>query len=311
MTIFVFMKRVALLAMTTWLSACATNMSAPVVGPGASTSRSSGAPMPQGAGGANGYYVVQPGDTLNRIAQQFGHSFHDVAAWNGLTDPDTISVGQTLRVAPPDGVIVTPVNVGAPAIGGMPSVSPGAQSAPAEAEPAKPGVKSEPVAIVEPYSEAAWAKINAAPAAPAAAPVLSTKTPVVSTPDPSPAVDAASAWIWPARGKVVTTFSNGETKGIDIAGELGDAVRASSGGRVVYAGAGLRGYGKLVIIKHDADFLSAYAHNNNLLVKEGQTVKKGQTIAELGSTDADRPKLHFEIRRRGKPVDPLKYLPNR
>ena len=112
-------------------------------------------------------------------------------------------------------------------------------------------------------------------------------------------------------GAVVSTFSNGQTKGIDIAGQLGDAVQASAGGRVVYAGAGLRGYGKLVIIKHDADFLSAYAHNRSLLVKEGQTVTKGQRIAELGNTDADRPKLHFEIRRRGKPVDPLKYLPKR
>ena len=133
---------------------------------------------------------------------------------------------------------------------------------------------------------------------------------VPSLPSPlSPVTDGD--WMWPARGKVVSTFSNGQTKGIDIAGQLGDAVQASAGGRVVYAGAGLRGYGKLVIIKHDADFLSAYAHNRSLLVKEGQTVTKGQRIAELGNTDADRPKLHFEIRRRGKPVDPLKYLPKR
>ncbi len=306
MTIFDLMKRGAALLLAMSLVACTTNMSAPVSGPGAPR----GANAPRGASGStNGYYIVQPGDTLNRIAQQFGHSFHDLAAWNGLTDPDSISVGQSLRVAPPDGVVITPVNVGSPAIGALPPSSPGMSSPPSETATAQPDVKTGPLAIVEPYSESAWAKINSAPAKPEVAPRVA--TPAVTTPEPSPAVDAASAWIWPARGKVVTTFANGETKGIDIAGKLGDAVRASSGGRVVYAGAGLRGYGKLVIIKHDADFLSAYAHNNTLLVKEGQTVKKGQTIAELGKSDADRPKLHFEIRRRGKPVDPLKYLPNR
>lgn len=296
----------ATLLMAMLLSACATRVSAPVSGPAAPSAGGSASSSGAAAVSETGYYIVQPGDTLNRIAQQFGHSFQDLAAWNGLTDPDTISVGQSLRVAPPNGVVVTPVNIGAPAVGAIPSSSPDGSS---ETVPGQPSVKTEPVAIVEPYSESAWAKITATPSKPVPPP--SVKAPAVSTPNPSPAVDAASAWIWPAHGKVVTTFSNGETKGIDIAGKLGDAVRASSGGRVVYAGAGLRGYGKLVIIKHDADFLSAYAHNDALLVKEGQTVKKGQTIAELGKTDADRPKLHFEIRRRGKPVDPLKYLPNR
>ena len=298
----------ATLLIAVMLSACATRVSAPVSGPSAAGTPGGSVSQSGATGAEAGYYIVQPGDTLNRIAQQFGHSFHDLAAWNGLTDPNTISVGQSLRVAPPNGVVVTPINIGSPAVGAMPPSAPDGASPP---EPAtgSPSVKTEPVATVEPYSESAWAKINAAPPTPVPAP--SATAPVVRTPNPSPAVDAASAWIWPAQGKVVTTFSNGETKGIDIAGKLGDAVRASSGGRVVYAGAGLRGYGKLVIIKHDADFLSAYAHNNSLLVKEGQTVKKGQTIAELGKTDADRPKLHFEIRRRGKPVDPLKYLPNR
>lgn len=119
------------------------------------------------------------------------------------------------------------------------------------------------------------------------------------------------AWIWPANGKMIGTFSEAGSKGVDIAGKAGDPVIASSDGKVVYSGTGLRGYGKLVIIKHNNTYLSAYAHNQNILVKEGQSVSKGQKIAEMGNTDADQVKLHFEVRRQGKPVDPLKYLPPR
>ncbi len=116
--------------------------------------------------------------------------------------------------------------------------------------------------------------------------------------------------MWPATGKLVTGFSDtANLKGIDIAGKEGQPVAASAAGKVVYAGTGLRGYGKLVIIKHNATYLSAYAHNREILVKEGQQVAKGQKIAEMGNTDSDQVKLHFEIRRQGKPVDPLKYLP--
>ncbi|MCB1960237.1 MAG: peptidoglycan DD-metalloendopeptidase family protein [Rhodocyclaceae bacterium] len=286
------------------LGGCAANVSAPVsdrrVGPEATpevvTPESAVIPAPASAR----YYVVQPGDTLNRIAQMFGHSYADLAQWNQLTDPDQLAVGQTLRVSPPDGVTVTPIAVGAPAIGAMPS-----SAAPAPV-PGGPAVKTGPLATVEPYSDAAWAKASKPPAA------VEPPPPPAASAAPAPAAAVTGAdWMWPASGKVVSTFNNGQAKGIDIAGKPGDAVQAASGGRVVYAGAGLRGYGKLVIIKHDADFLSAYAHNRALLVKEGQSVTKGQKIAELGNTDADRPKLHFEIRRRGKPVDPLQYLPKR
>ncbi|MGA1665251.1 MAG: peptidoglycan DD-metalloendopeptidase family protein, partial [Burkholderiaceae bacterium] len=121
----------------------------------------------------------------------------------------------------------------------------------------------------------------------------------------------ASGWRWPSNGQVVSQFSEGGRKGIAIAGAPGEAVFAAETGKVVYAGNGLRGYGNLVIVKHDNDLLSAYAHNRNILVKEGQLVKRGQQIAELGMTDADKPMLHFEIRKAGKPVDPLGYLPNR
>jgi lipoprotein NlpD len=133
--------------------------------------------------------------------------------------------------------------------------------------------------------------------------------PAAASPAPAPTGDEDIAWIWPAQGAMLAGFDEAKNKGLDIAGKPGDAVIASADGRVVYAGAGLRGYGNLIILKHNNTFLTAYAHNQTLLVKEDQSVKKGQKIAEMGNSDADRVKLHFEIRRQGKPVDPAKYLP--
>ena len=144
--------------------------------------------------------------------------------------------------------------------------------------------------------------------APAAAP-----TPAPVEPPPSGGFtgdEEVSGWGWPPQGKVIARFTD-SNKGLDIGGKTGQPVSAAAKGKVVYSGSGLRGYGKLVIIKHDATFLSAYAHNNNILVKEGQSVTRGQKIAEMGSTDADRVKLHFEVRRNGKTVNPLNYLPAR
>jgi lipoprotein NlpD len=197
--------------------------------------------------------------------------------------------------------------------------------------------KTQPKLVKEPYSEQALREVQSgvasAPPVPIAAPVpivapatVSPPSAVPPPPEPSaPAVvaraearpaptpadgDEKVEWAWPARGKIVAGFSEAANlKGIDIAGAAGQTVAASAGGKVVYAGTGLRGYGKLVIIKHNATYLSAYAHNKEILVKEGQQVARGQKIAEMGSTDADQVKLHFEIRRQGKPVDPLKYLP--
>jgi lipoprotein NlpD len=142
--------------------------------------------------------------------------------------------------------------------------------------------------------------------APTPAPV-----PVAPAPPASSAGDDDVAWIWPTNGAVIAGFDEAKNKGLDIAGKLGDPVLAAGDGRVVYAGAGLRGYGNLVILKHNNTYLTAYAHNQTLLVKEDQTVRKGQKIAEIGQSDADRVKLHFEIRRQGKPVDPSRYLPSR
>ena len=222
-----------------------------------------------------------------------------------------------------------------------PPAPPAAPPAPAPAARNSETYKTQPKAIKEPYSEQALRDVqrgaalaSAAPATPTAPPTAAAapqatpptpqgapipappvEPPVVARVEPkplppAPAGDEKVDWVWPAKGKIVTGFSDaGSLKGIDIAGASGQPVAASAGGKVVYAGTGLRGYGKLIIIKHNGTYLSAYAHNKEILVKEGQQVAKGQKIAEMGNTDADQVKLHFEIRRQGKPVDPLRYLP--
>jgi lipoprotein NlpD len=228
--------------------------------------------------GKPGYYTVRPGDTLYRIALDNGQAVRDVQAWNSLVSPNLIEVGQVLRVVPP------------------------ASSAPVVAAAAAPLVAS--TSAVTP------AGVVARPLAPA-----STTTTPAPAPAPAPAPEPVAAgelsFVWPAQGAVVATFDEAKNKGISIAGRVGDPVVAAADGRVVYAGAGLRGYGNLIILKHNNIYLTAYAHNQALLVREDQAVKQGQKIAEMGSSDADRVKLHFEVRRQGKPVDPLNHLPKR
>jgi lipoprotein NlpD len=205
-----------------------------------------------------------------------------VQAWNSLTNPNLIEIGQVLRVAPPVGGATSPTTA---------AVTSSAVVA--------PGVVARPLS----------------PPAASPAPVATTAT---AAPTPAPTSEAgagASAddinFVWPAQGAVVTPFDEGKNKGVAISGKVGDPVLAVADGRVVYAGAGLRGYGNLIILKHNNTYLTAYAHNQALLVREDQVVKQGQRIAEMGSSDADRVKLHFEVRRQGKPVDPLSYLPKR
>lgn len=152
--------------------------------------------------------------------------------------------------------------------------------------------------------------VAVAPVAPAVPAASTSTTPKPATPAASAGEDDV-AFIWPSSGTLLAGFDEARNKGYDISGKAGDPVVAAADGRVVYAGAGLRGYGNLIILKHNNTFLTAYAHNQALLVKEDQAVRKGQKIAEMGSTDADRVKLHFEIRRQGKPVDPVRYLPSR
>ena len=274
------------------LAGCGTRMTkAPVEDRGTSSASSSPSSVPgvvvtpikplPGAenAGKPGYYTVKAGDTLIRIGLENGQGWKDIARWNNLDNANLIEVGQVLRVAPPAAAAAT-----------------------------ETGVVTRPVtsSAVVPASAASTPK-------PAASAAVAVPAPI---PAPTSAAAAASSeddvpFIWPASGTLLAGFDEARNKGYDISGKAGDPVLAAADGRVVYAGAGLRGYGNLVILKHNNTFLTAYAHNQALLVKEDQTVRRGQKIAEMGSTDADRVKLHFEIRRQGKPVDPVRYLPAR
>ncbi len=228
--------------------------------------------------GKPGYYTVKQGDTLIRIGLESGQSHRDIARWNSLDNPNKIEVGQVLRVIPPgagDDVAVTK-----PVLASKLSTTPLAAPAPAKAA----------------------SSANASP-----------PTAVASTPtSANPAIEEEMAFVWPAKGEVLAGFDESKNrKGLDLAGAAGEPVLAAADGKVVYAGSGLRGYGNLVILKHNGTYLTAYAHNQVILVKEEQSVKQGQKIAEMGNSDADRVKLHFEVRKMGKPVDPAKYLPVR
>ena len=269
-------------------------------------------------------YTVKPGDTLAQIALAHGLDYRDLAAWNNIENPTVIRVGQVLVVgAPAAGSAVT-----APLITAAPVAPRGAEATPSLGSPVLPSgrsntatFKAEPKAVKLPYSDQALAQLQAQTPAATPAPALQNAAapPPTAAPAPPPRPDAARVpeidddhlgWVWPTSGKVVAGFSEtANLKGIDIAGKAGQPVVASAGGKVVYAGTGLRGYGKLIIVKHNNTYLSAYAHNRDILVKEGQQVSKGQKISEMGDTDADQVKLHFEIRQFGKPMDPIKLLP--
>jgi lipoprotein NlpD len=302
---------------------CASRSQAPVVERAPASGRLPPPPVAQpaatpGAPSGNARaetYIVKRGDTLFGIALDHGHDYKDVAAWNNIDKPDRISVGQALRMSPPAGAAVAYASAQASPVVPPQSIEmrplalgSGGASAGAPAPSASGAAKNFPKTGKEPYSEQA-ANAGRKPDAQ----IAKVEPKPESNPDAAPAPGGNEEerldWGWPAQGKTIALFSEATNKGVDIAGKLGDPVIASASGKVVYSGTGLRGYGKLIIIKHSANYLSAYAHNNNILVKEGQAVVKGQKIAEVGSTDADQPKLHFEIRRQGKPVDPLKYLP--
>ena len=255
-------------------------------------------------------HVVKRGETLVGIALQYGLDYRELAAWNHITNPNVLAVGQVLVVAaPPEAKPYLP-----PVTTPLASVGPPIESRPLANTPT---AKVEPRALKLPYSERALAQLGSTDPGNATTPPAPVPAPPATQPAPPAAAEPERAvgtdreavdWMWPTRGKVLAPF-NEQSKGMDIAGKKGAPVVAAASGRVVYAGAGLRGYGKLVIIKHNDTWLSAYAHNDNLLVKEQQDVRKGQKIAEMGSTDADQVKLHFEVRRQGKPVDPTKVLP--
>lgn len=235
--------------------------------------------------GKPGYYTVKQGDTLIRVGLENGQNWRDIQRWNNLENPNAIEVGQVLRVVPP-----------AP----DPTVASTKPVAPPPAVATRPLGASGPPAGTPAVSPAPVATTPAPVPAPAPAPPTAARDP-----------DEDLGWVWPAGGAVVGSFDENRTKGLQIGGKAGDPVYAAADGRVVYAGSGLRGYGNLIIVKHNNTFLSAYAHNQTLLVKEDQVVRRGQKIAEMGSSDADRVQLHFEIRRQGKPIDPARLLPVR
>jgi lipoprotein NlpD len=234
--------------------------------------------------GKSGYYSVKSGDTLIRIGMDNGQSWRDIARWNNIENPNLIETGQVLRVAPPEetGVVVRPVS------------STNVVTSPAPATAASAPATATNTAAVRP------------PASAASPPNSSTPANNLANTD---SAEETVSFQWPTRGNVLAGFDEVKNKGIDISGKAGDPVLAAADGKVVYAGSGLRGYGNLVILKHNNTYLTAYAHNQSLLVKEDQAIKRGQKIAEMGNSDADQVKLHFEIRRQGKPVDPAKYLP--
>ena len=292
-------QRSVCVAMLSVLAACATRLdNAPVVDrsgnlgtvtqPGAAAAAQPAVPL---GPPPPGYYRVKPGDTLYRIALENGQNYRDIASWNNLTNPNQIEVDQLLRVAPPgaNGAPLVPGVATAPIAGGT------TQSAPLAGAPAtSAGAANQPPI----YG-----------AAPAASGTQQAAIPPQAGASDTTAANGNVTFAWPVRGPLLNGFDDSKNKGVNIGGSAGDAVKASADGRVVYAGNGLRGYGNLIIIKHDATYLTAYAHNRALMVKEGDAVTKGQKIAEMGNSDSDRVMLHFEVRRQGKPVDPLKYLP--
>lgn len=238
-------------------------------------------------------YTVKAGDTMYSIALEFGLDYRELAAWNNV-EPSRIRVGQQLRLSPPGGVVATPLRTPPGAVEGKPLGSGAGAVA---------GARTEPRGVRVPYSDQAYAQMSGVkPEAVAKA---------ADQPDARPFPPGADEvdWIWPVSGKVVSPFNEASNKGIGIAGKMGQPVMAAGPGRVIFSGTGIRGLGKLIVIKHNEKFLSVYAHNRELLVKEGQTVTRGQKIAEMGNTDTDQVKLHFEIRRLGKPVDPAALLP--
>jgi lipoprotein NlpD len=249
-----------------------------VVAPSAAASAPEARAAPPGIenAGKPGYYTVKPGDTLIRVGLDSGQNWRDIARWNGMDNPNVIEVGQVLRVV-------------------APGIDPSAQ---ATRGVAAGKVESRPL-DARPVATAASGAASGAGAAPVVAAV------------PARDGDDNLAWNWPAAVPIAVPFDGARNKGVLFRGKAGDPVLAAADGKVIYAGSGLRGYGNFVIVQHNSNFLSVYAHNQALLVKEDQPVRRGQKIAEMGATEADQVQLHFEIRRQGKAVDPASMLPPR
>lgn len=312
------------------ITACSSNPPAPVIErnpkPMASTKSAKAKPATLNKDWRPDGYTVKKGDTLYSIGLEFGYDYKEIAAANNISAPYGIKVGQQLKftalkekadgvksgdmklgdMKPDNGVVITPMKTD--------TVS----SNTATDVPKAPVIITEPKAKREPYSLEAMNKAAVVATIPKPIdvnkPAIETKPSTESkaetkTDTKSDVVsDEEPEWIWPAKGKVIANFNEAGNKGIDIAGTEGQAINAAATGKVIYSGSDLRGYGKLVIIKHNKTFLSVYAHNSKILVKEGQQITRGQKIAEMGNTDSDKVALHFEIRQQGKSVDPAKFL---
>lgn len=332
---------------TAWLVGCANTAPVPVVDRNASSAVRQGASVLPKA--PAGMYRVKKGDTLYSIALDHGHDHREIAAWNQLSNANVIQVDQLLRVAPPEAdatmvAVAKPVQTEGPIVvrsenqsvakEGVPATNAATISANAD------GIKRLPKGGKVAYSPEALARAqgivsdkvatsgvpSTVPAVPLLPPLKTdqsstgmdkkqtaknsekpAETTAGNAPDKTPG--ALPNWAWPAAGKVLATFSNGGNKGIDIGGKTGDPVLAAADGIVSYVGTGLRGYGNLVVLRHDATWLSVYANNSQVLVKEKQAIKRGQKIALMGTSDTATPRLHFEIRQHGKPLDPQQILP--
>lgn len=327
------LRRVAVCTMVSlWLAGCTNtaSTSAPISsvdggGAGAAASSNAGAQVgseghivynrsytsiPKGSYSGN-TYTVKRGDTLFYIAWITGNDYRDLAQRNNIPEPYSLNVGQNIQL----------VNGSASGNGGMLA----ATDATSGGVPKPPSTSQIQTATVDSQSTNAYSdnsgKQNVGKMLPAAGAVAATTAtapvtaPVVAPPVSSTVSNSApvSTWRWPTDGKIIDNFSSSEggNKGVDIAGSRGQPIFATADGRVVYAGNALRGYGNLIIIKHNDDYLSAYAHNDTMLVREQQEVKAGQKIATMGSTGTSSVRLHFEIRYKGKSVNPLRYLPQR
>ena len=285
----------------------------PAVEPPVAEAAPKRAPVGVENAGKPGYYTVQKGDTLIRIGLDAGQNYRDIARWNAIENPNKIEIGDVYRVVPPEEPAVAKAVVsGRLSVTPLPPVPAAAVTPPKATSPAAPAAAVTAAPVPSPAKAATPSTAQASE--PIAAAPVPPKPPVPVAPaaPAAAAADDALEFAWPAKGEVIAGFDETKNrKGIDLAGGAGDPVLAAAEGKVVYAGEGLRGYGKLIIIKHNNTFLTAYAHNQTILVKEDQSVKKGQKIAEMGNSDSDRVKLHFEIRERGRPVDPMKYLRSR
>lgn len=289
------------------LTGCASRTPAPVDDRRPSAGAQAKPPAAQAARAEP--YVVKRGDTLYSIALEHGADFRELARWNKLEDPTKIRIGQALRVSAPEERTAAQV--------GVARVTRDIESRPLEPgtvagrgpSAAAGGMKTFPKALRMPYSEQNLASLSRAEVkAEVKADIKPEPAKPVAVAAPERPADAID-FIWPAKGRVLAGFAEPRSKGVDIEGRLGDPVVAAAPGRVIYVGSGIPGLGKFIVVRHENGFNTVYAHNRENLVKMDQTLARGQKIAEVGSTDTDAPKLHFQIRKLGTPLDPLKYLP--